>query len=155
MLAIGVRDVLVRVYYSLKDTKTPMINSVLCVAFNIIFNLMLIKHLGVAGLALGSSLSAVVAVIFLTVNLRKKIGRFNGKIIMSTFAKTMLSGIVMGIAVVASYNFMAGFHQKLALFASIGIGAIVYGVMVFILKVDACEYVLDIVKQKLNRRKAK
>lgn len=153
MLAIGVRDVLVRVFYSLKDTKTPMMNSVICVGFNILFNLILIKHLGVAGLALGSSLSALVAVVFLTINLRKKIGRFNGKVMFSTFIKTMIAGLVMSVAVLASYNFMVGFHQKIALFGSILIGALVYGALVFILKVDACEYVLDILKRKLNRKK--
>ena len=121
--------------------------------FNILFNLILIKHLGVAGLALGSSLSALVAVVFLTINLRKKIGRFNGKAMFSTFIKTMIAGLVMSVAVLASYNFMVGFHQKIALFGSILIGALVYGALVFILRVDACEYVLDILKRKLNRKK--
>lgn len=155
MLATGVRDVLVRVFYSLKDTKTPMRNSIICVGFNIVFNIILIKYFGVAGLALGSSLSAIVAVVFLTINLRKQIGRFNGKLMVSTFIKTMTAGAVMALAVISSYNMIAGFHQKIALFGSIGIGAIVYGVMVFVLKVDACKYVIDIIKEKINRKKAK
>lgn len=152
MLATGVRDVLVRVFYSLKDTKTPMMNSVLCVGFNIFFNIVLIKHLGAAGLALGSSLSAAVAVIFLVINLRKQIGRFNGKIMVTTFVKTMIAGLLMAFAVVNAYNLMSGIHQKVALIGSIGIGAIVYGIMVFVLKVDACDYVLDIIKRKINKK---
>ena len=155
MLATGVRDVLVRVFYSLKDTKTPMRNSIICVGFNIVFNIILIKYFGVAGLALGSSLSAIVAVVFLTINLRKQIGRFNGKLMVSTFIKTMTAGAVMALAVISTYNLIVGLHQKIALFGSIGIGAIVYGVMVFVLKVDACEYVIDIIKEKINRKKAK
>lgn len=152
MLATGVRDVLVRVFYSLKDTKTPMINSMLCVGFNILFNIILIKHLGAAGLALGSSLSAAVAAVFLTVNLRKKIGRFNGKIMLSTFIKTMVAGLLMALTVIYSYNLILELNQKVALFSSICIGALVYGTMVFVLKVDACEYVLDIVKRKINKK---
>ena len=155
MLATGVRDVLVRVFYSLKDTKTPMRNSIICVGFNIVFNIILIKYFGVAGLALGSSLSAIVAVVFLTINLRKQIGRFNGKLMVSTFIKTMTAGAVMALAVISTYNLIVGLHQKIALFGSIGIGAIVYGVMVFVLKVDACKYVIDIIKEKINRKKAK
>lgn len=153
MLASGVRDILVRVFYSLKDTKTPMTNSIVCVIFNVIFNLLLIKHLKAPGLALGSSLSAIVAVAFLSINLRKKIGKFNGKMILSTLIKTIIAGTVMSAGVLASYSMILGFNQKVALFASIFIGAIIYGAMVFILKVDACEYVLDIVKRKILKRK--
>lgn len=155
MLACGIRDILVRVFYSLKDTKTPMRNSVVCVVFNIIFNIILIKYLGAAGLALGSSLSAIVAVGFLGFNLRNKIGKLNGKIIASTFAKTILAGLVMAFGVITSYNTMVGFNQKIALFGSIFIGAIIYGAMVFILKVDGYEYILNILKRKLMRKKAK
>ena len=155
MLACGIRDIFVRVFYSLKDTKTPMTNSVLCVVFNILFNILFIKYFGVAGLALGSSLSAIVAVIFLGIKLRKKVGKLNGKVMITTFVKTLLAGLAMAIVVLLAYNFLLPFHQKIALFASIFVGAIVYGIMVFILKVDGYEYVLNIVKRKLLRKKVK
>lgn len=155
MLATGIRDVLVRAYYSLKDTKTPMTNSILCVIFNIAFNLMLIKYLKAPGLALASSLSAVVAVLFLGLNLRKKIGRLNGKSMLSTLAKTSLSALAMGFAVLKSYQVILPMSQTVALFGSIFIGVLVYGVMVFILKVEASEYILDIVKKKISNKKKK
>lgn len=152
MLAIGIRDILVRVFYSLKDTKTPMLNSVLCVASNIVLNIALIKYLGVAGLALGSSLSAVIAVVFLSISLRRKIGRFNESVIVSTFIKTGISGAAMAFAVIASHNALLPISQTVALFASIVVGAFIYGVMVLVLKVDACKSILDMIKQKINRK---
>ena len=152
MLAIGIRDILVRVFYSLKDTKTPMLNSVLCVASNIVLNIALIKYLGVAGLALGSSLSAVIAVVFLSINLRRKIGRFNESVIVSTFVKTGISGAAMAFAVITSHNALLPISQTVALFASIVVGAFIYGVMVLVLKVDACKSILDMIKQKINRK---
>src|SRR5699024_3869802 len=39
----GVKSMLTRVFYSLKDTKTPMINSAYALGFNFIFNLILIQ----------------------------------------------------------------------------------------------------------------
>ena len=151
MLASGIRDILVRVYYSLQDTKTPMKNSILCVGFNVIFNLVLIKYLKAPGLALATSISAILAVTFLTYNLRKKIGRLNGKQMLITLLKTGLSGVVMSIVVLFVYSKIVAISSTLALIASIGVGAIVYGVMVIVLKVDACEYVLSVIKKKIKK----
>ena len=153
MLASGIRDILVRVYYSLQDTKTPMKNSILCVVFNVVFNLLLIKYLETPGLALATSISANLAVVFLTVNLRKKIGRLNGKSMIITFLKTGISGLIMAVAVLTVYSKVVSISNTLALIASVGVGAIVYTVLVFMLKVDACDYVLDIVKKKINKNK--
>lgn len=153
MLASGIRDILVRVYYSLQDTKTPMKNSILCVVFNVVFNLLLIKYLETPGLALATSVSANLAVVFLTVNLRKKIGRLNGKSMIITFLKTGISGLIMAVAVLTVYSKVVSISNTLALIASVGVGAIVYTVLVFMLKVDACDYVLDIVKKKINKNR--
>ena len=151
MLASGIRDILVRVYYSLQDTKTPMKNSMLCVGFNIVFNLLLIKYLKAPGLALATSISAILAVIFLTYNLRKKIGKLNGKQILITLLKTGLSGVSMAIVVLFVYSKILRISSTLALVVSIGAGAIVYGAMVLVLKVDACEYVLDVIRKKIKK----
>ena len=152
MLASGIRDILVRVYYSLQDTKTPMKNSILCVLFNVIFNLLLIKYLETPGLALATSISANLAVVFLTINLRKKIGRLNGKSMLVTLLKTGLSGLLMAVGVLFVHSKLVAISNTLALVASVGVGAIIYTVMVFILKVDACDYVLDILRKKLKRK---
>src|SRR5699024_332609 len=47
----GVKSMLTRVFYSLKDTKTPMINSAYALGLNFIFNLILIQFMGHNGLA--------------------------------------------------------------------------------------------------------
>lgn len=151
MLASGVRDILVRVYYSLQDTKTPMKNSLLCVGFNIVFNLLLIKYLKAPGLALATSISSILAVFFLTYNLRKKIGRLNGKQMLITLIKTGLSGLVMAIVVLFVHSRILSISSTLALVVSVVIGAFIYGVMVLILRVDACNYVLDVVKKKIKK----
>jgi putative peptidoglycan lipid II flippase len=155
MLATGFRDIIVRVFYSLQDTKTPMANSVLCVVFNIIFNLVLIKYLKASGLALASSLAVLFSTIILTLKLRKKIGKFNGKLVASTVFKTCIAGALMSFTTLMSYNALELFNQKIALFAAIFVGAITYGIAVFILKVDSCEYVLNIVKNKIGNKLGK
>jgi len=50
MLAFGIRDVLSRVFYSVKDTKTPTINAGIGMALNIVLNIILSRYMGIGGL---------------------------------------------------------------------------------------------------------
>lgn len=151
MLASGIRDILVRVYYSLQDTKTPMKNSLLCVAFNVVFNLALVKYLKAPGLALATSISANLAVIFLTVNLRKKIGRLNGKLIVVTLLKTGISGVIMSAIVLIIHSTLVSINSILALIVSVSAGVVVYFIMVMLLKVDSCDYLMNIIRKKIKK----
>lgn len=149
MVASGMRDILVRVFYSLQDTKTPMKNSILCVICNILFNLILIQTMKVSGLALGSSLAAIVAVCFLMFSLRKKIGKFNAMSILITLLKTFIASCAMAIIVLKLFGKISLINEFLALIISICIGAIVYSIIVLILKVDSTDYIINIIKSKI------
>ncbi|MGO0916133.1 lipid II flippase MurJ [Clostridioides difficile] len=41
MTAFGLRDILGKVFYSLQDTKTPMVNGIISVGVNIVLDLVL------------------------------------------------------------------------------------------------------------------
>lgn len=148
MIACGMRDVTVRVFYSLEDTKIPMKNSIFCVIFNIIFNLSLISFLKVAGLALASSMSAILAVFFLMFNLRKKIGKFNVKSMIITLIKTSFSALAMAIVVLKLFGLLSPVNEFIGLAVAISVGALVYAIMVLVLKVDSTKYVIN----KIRRR---
>src|SRR5699024_3854161 len=60
MLGFGLREVLSRAFYSLQDTKTPAINAAIAVVINIVLNIVLSKFMGIGGLALATSISAIV-----------------------------------------------------------------------------------------------
>lgn len=149
MVASGMRDILVRVFYSLQDTKIPMKNSILCVICNILFNLILIQTMKVSGLALGSSFAAIVAVCFLMVQLRKKIGKFNAMSIFITLLKTFTASCAMAFIVLKLFAKISLISEFLALAVSVSIGAIVYSIIVLILKVDSTDYIINIVKSKI------
>lgn len=149
MVASGMRDILVRIFYSLQDTKIPMKNSILCVICNILFNLILIQTMKVSGLALGSSFAAIVAVCFLMIQLRKKIGKFNAMSILITLLKTFTASCVMAFIVLKLFAKISLISEFLALAVSVSIGAIVYSIIVLILKVDSTDYIINIVKSKI------
>ncbi|MBQ3421778.1 MAG: murein biosynthesis integral membrane protein MurJ [Romboutsia sp.] len=155
LLAVGIRDVLTKGFYALKDTKTPMKNGIIAVIVNIAFNVLLIKKLEIAGLALATSISGIVAMCLLYKDLRKKVSNLDEKSIFMTLLKTIISAIIMSIATLYTYNTISSIMEigKIGTILSLGIsvlvGALIYGIMIIILKVDCAKFVIDKVKSKL------
>ncbi|HAS6085479.1 TPA: murein biosynthesis integral membrane protein MurJ [Vibrio vulnificus] len=72
LIAIGFREVLIRIFYAFGDTKTPVYNSFLWVFSNIILSLVLSRFYDVGGLALASSVSAILSCALLSFHQKKK-----------------------------------------------------------------------------------
>ena len=158
MVAFGLRDILGKVFYSLQDTKTPMINGVITVLMNIILNFVLVKYLQIAGLALATSISAIICIFLLFNSLKKKIGYFGQDKIIKTTLKSIISAIVMGIVTYFGYNLISsmlgnGFiYDAISLFVSILLGVIVYGLLVIILKVEEVSIITDMIKKRVGKK---
>lgn len=100
MIVYGIRDVMNRAFYSIKDTRTPMINSAMGVVVNIIFNVILVRYMGIKGLALATTTAAIVTSILLLVSFKKKT-RFNYRYITITFIKIVIASLIMGVIILA------------------------------------------------------
>lgn len=61
IIAIGIRELLYRSYYACKNTKKPMFFSTFSIALNIILAIVLMKKLGVLGVALANSIASVIS----------------------------------------------------------------------------------------------
>ncbi len=160
MIGFGLRDILGKVFYSLQDTKTPMINGAIAMILNIILNICFVKftNMQLAGLAFATSISALVTIMLLFISLRKKIGAFGGKSILLVMIKSLISAGLMAIVTLFIYNVIGGMlgsgfiKEAITLFLSVGIGAIVYGISIIILKVDEVNLILNSIKSKINKR---
>lgn len=161
MVAFGLREILCKVFYSLKDTKTPMINGSICVLINVILNIVLVKVLGLAGLALASSISAIVCIILLFRSLNKKIGNFGQDKIIKTLAKSMFSSVIMGIISYYSYKLISNIFgidfmgNLISLCGSIFIGVLVYMMIIILLKVDEVNIAINMISEKLKNKNKK
>ena len=99
LVAVGLREILSRVFYAYEDTKTPMINSVIGVVLNISLNIVFVNILGmgVGGLALATSISAMTVMGLLAYSLKKKITNFNLEGSLTLCIKVVLgSGVITG-----------------------------------------------------------
>lgn len=141
LVGSSLRLMLNKVFYSFQDTKTPMINGVFAVILNVIFNLILIKHMGHRGLALATSISAIITTMMLFIDLRKKIGPLGIRNIISSLIKTFIAGLMMGILVYLLYFKLGALLpqmkviQIIMLLLSVAIGAITYFILCLVFKV--------------------
>lgn len=87
----------VRAFFALSDSKTPFFISIVSEITTIIFSLLLMKPLGVAGLALGSSIGDLLNCLLLVFYLRRTLGRMSGHSNVIFMYKVIGSAIGMGV----------------------------------------------------------
>lgn len=159
LIGLSLKNVIANVFYSMQDTKTPMYNGVIAVVINIVLNLILVKYMGISGIALATSVSSIVCVVILLLSLRKKINGINFKSMTATFIKSIIATVIMAIAVKTSYHFGVGILSDskivslLMLGISAALGGALYIVIVKVLKIDEIDYVFSSFKKKLLKNR--
>ena len=159
MIGFGLRDILGKVFYSLQDTKTPMVNGAIAMGLNIALNILFVKftNMQLAGLAFATSISALVTVIMLFISLRMKIGQFGGKSVLLVFLKSIISSVIMAIFTLIIYKNLSNIlglgtiNEIITLGLSILVGGIVYLLSIILLRVDEVNLVLNTFKNKIKK----
>lgn len=153
MIGFGLREVLSRGFYSLKDSKTPMINGVIAVGVNIVLNLTLSRFLGIGGLALATSVSAIISSTLLILALRKRLNGFSFRKIFRSWIKLLLAALAMGgVAYFSNRFLLPKLGESISLILSIGVGGAVYLAMLPFLKLEEVDNLIGLVKAKLGKR---
>lgn len=104
-LAIGlaaqsVSLLLVRGFYAMKDTKTPVLVSFIVVILNISLSFYFVKvlRLDVWAIGVANSISAILSGVLLFWTLHFKVGKFNLRTVLAPFLKMLMAAIIMGVA---------------------------------------------------------
>ncbi|MCK6467854.1 MAG: murein biosynthesis integral membrane protein MurJ [Candidatus Brocadia sinica] len=90
--------VLIRAFYSVKDTVTPVKVGAACVGLNLVLNLSLIWVLQEGGLALSTAISAIVQIVILTIILQKRLCIKIGNEVFVSLQKTVIASVAMAFA---------------------------------------------------------
>jgi putative peptidoglycan lipid II flippase len=92
-------QLLLRAYYSMQDTRTPALVNVAAVGLNIVADLVyvLALGLGVRGLALGHATAYTFGSLALLFLLRRKLGRIDGRRILSGLSRTVVAAGITGL----------------------------------------------------------
>ncbi|MFN3966335.1 MAG: murein biosynthesis integral membrane protein MurJ, partial [Endomicrobiia bacterium] len=136
-------------FYSMKETRIPVKIATLCMILNAILNIILMKPLGVGGLALATTISSSLNAFLLIYNLRKKIGPVGMKKIFASFIKISVASLVMGIAVfiLSKFNYI---HKIVDLAIIIGVGILIYFFLTKFLDIEERKPLLEFLREKFN-----
>lgn len=154
-------------FYTLNETKTPVIASIIAVIVNITLNLALIKPLGYWGLALGTSIGAIFNAGILFIMLQKRLGSFSQSGIIKAMAKICIATGTAGLSMYTLYPrltiVISSFGEKFssnsfvntitALSITIVIGTIVLYLASLILKIEEARKAQEILLRRLIRKK--
>jgi putative peptidoglycan lipid II flippase len=116
-------------FYALRDPRTPVVVSAIAVAVNVALNLLLVRTMGFTGLALGTTIAAIVHAAILLWRLRGRIGGIGGRGNVRVFVLIAIASLAMGAAAWGSQHVLdlviAGRStvvRALRVFTSIGVG---------------------------------
>lgn len=152
IIGIGVREIISRVFYTLMDAKTPVINSIIMVVLNVVLSIVLAKVWGIKGLALATSISFIIGALLIVLDLKKKIGH----VITATTAKDIIKiSIATGLMAVLSrlvFNFLfERLGSNLSLIVAIMVAGIVYLVSLLIFRPSEINSLIEKLKNKRKK----
>ncbi|MEN8906298.1 MAG: murein biosynthesis integral membrane protein MurJ [Clostridiales bacterium] len=164
LLAQSFLSIIIRAFYALKDTKTPLITSsiTIIINFGLCFLFLTYTNLDAAGMALSYSSTAVFNAFCLTFILHKKVDLIELKSFGVFISKLMFSSILMGTILYFTHKFSpynynntifsinSKFKELLWFIFEISLCGIIYISTVIILKVEEALYLKNIVLNKIN-----
>ena len=148
--------ILVGAYYSMGDTRTPVRTASISLGVNLVLNLALMWPLKVGGLALATSIAASTNFVILYIILKKRIGDIGTSRIVSSFLKTVLASLIMGVFTVLFSLWVfkitgpSGIKAALGLLAIIFASGLVYIASGYLVGLEGVRRMWEIVSTKKN-----
>ena len=152
LVPISLSRVLTSVFYSLKDTVTPVWAALGCFFCNAIACILLVGPLGFGGLALATSIAGTLNMVILFAMLARKRGSFGGAGVISAAVKNVIISFIMGgviylALVISDYSSMTGLTRPLFVILYLITGVVVYLVLSRIIKLSELEFIKGFLKR--------
>jgi putative peptidoglycan lipid II flippase len=142
-------------FYAMRDSRTPVTISILSVAANLAINLVLIRIMGYRGLALGTSIAAVLNAGALLWLLSGRLDGLEGRRVAVAFAKIAVASLAMGLAAFWVSEWIGGvapartmLWKALQVFGAMGVAVLVLGLAAKLLRIQEFE---DAVRRVVSR----
>jgi putative peptidoglycan lipid II flippase len=95
-------------FYALGRSRIPVMVSAGSVLVNVALNVTLVNTMGYRGLALGTSITAIVNAALQLYLLRREIQSLNGSRIAASFARVVVASAIMGVVTAIAYDSLLG-----------------------------------------------
>jgi putative peptidoglycan lipid II flippase len=156
LFAYSIVKILVPTFYALGDTRVPVRSSVIALAVKIAINFPLTWKLGYAGLALSTSIAAIVNLTLLSVSLRRKTGGLVGRGVGKACGRIAAASVGVGAAALAVFAALTAILGPgrlaggLALGAGVAAGVLALGLLSRALRIEELEQLLSRVLPRLT-----
>ena len=148
-------------FYACGDSKTPMKNSVIGIAINLVLNIILSKYIGALGLALATLISAIIISCLLLNNVKKvneivtykSIGIVSIKSICASVAMYLIL-ISIHVLLFSKFDYIAASTFNVCIYMVVEIlgGSITYFFIHYLLKTDEIHYAFEAIRRILKKR---
>jgi putative peptidoglycan lipid II flippase len=145
------------VFYALRRSGVPVMLSINTIVLNLVLSLILVRWIGFRGLAVATSLAAIVHGVLALVLLRQQLGRIGGGHLAMTFLKISAASAVMALVVTVATRELSAWApgtgtgaQLLRLTIAIGAGLIAVGLSAKLLRISEFDEVIDRVRDRLG-----
>ena len=157
LIFVILRSYLVKIFYAFKNTKVVTVISTVSLLINFILNNILIKLMGVAGLALATTISEGVNIFILYILLSKKLKKILGmEDIMKLVLFTIISvSSIWGINIIY-YSIINNINnysiEFILLIISVSISAILILILSYIFKIEELKKIIDKYLKKVRQQ---
>jgi putative peptidoglycan lipid II flippase len=155
IVAYGGIEIVVRGFYAVQDTRTPVIIDAVVVVTGFLLSWVLLHVMAQNGLALAYSLVGYLNLLLLTIWLSRRIRGLDGRRVLRTLVRSAMASLIMGfgleLALTAAGPWLTegrALVRGLLLLGVIGLGMAVYGLAARRLHLE--EY--DMIARRLKRR---
>ncbi len=162
ILGLGGVQLLVRAFYSLHDTMTPLKIGVFTVALNVALNLIFLRFttLSHGGLALAYSIATTFNALVLLLVLNRKVKGLHSSRLTISLAKFLICALLMAAVVNGVANFTEGIYgietikgRGLQVGLSIMAGILVYGFAALILGTEELFAVVRLLSERVRKKR--
>ena len=148
-------------FYALNESRTPVKVSMASVLVNAALNIALVRVMGYRGLALGTSIAALVNAAILIILLRRRLDGLEERRVLVSFAKITLASLAMGAAAIGVDRYSAAWlpgdalvPQLARLALAIGAAVAVLAAAAHLLHIDEFRRGVSLVTSRFRRRRS-
>ncbi|MGB8370000.1 MAG: murein biosynthesis integral membrane protein MurJ [Limisphaerales bacterium] len=159
LVAFSTVNILVRAFFALGDTKTPMQISIVCLVLNLGLAVLFIGPLRQGGLGIANTITSIGNASLLLYALRKKLGKLEMEPLRATFLPLAVAGILAGLVAWSGWwsweNFLG--HRTVALkigevFAPAILAGLIYGIVALAFKIPAAKEMAEFALARFKTR---
>lgn len=151
-------EVVSRAFYALHDTRTPVLVGAGAMSLNLVFSIgfsSIFVRLGWmphGGLALANSLATALEMVGLLILMRRRLKGLDGTLIIKGVLQASVATLIMSTSLWVWLLATQGMPPWVVTAGGIGIGSLLYGLIVLIIKVPEAGSLLRIVVNKMARK---